>query len=265
VLIWEAAGSPLPCDTKGIVIPTARAQSHCARCGCTDGEYAAAQLVSQNFLPTRNDNRLSAFGGNRFCKACVFAAKTLRLRCLPWFASASGVEFYRTRAEVKGAVSPDPLKRLLSPPEPPFVAGIPLYGIAHGGEAHWRRTWWPGERTPADPLIRLQSKHVALYSRTAYGRERYPVQIDDNKDVVVDRGVWGAAREVANAAMSAAIADGCKPWAAKRALAALAPPSGASPLLVRRWGELTRTLVPHAQSSWWLIFCSLIRELEVTG
>jgi len=261
-LLWAAAGSPAPCDTKGEPIGKCRGDGHCARCGAPDGCHSLAQLVSQNFLPTRNRNRLMAHGGTRFCPACLFAAKALRLRCISWFASTDGVGFFRTRPVEKGALRPDALMELLSPPKPPFVAGVPLYGIAHGGEAHWMRTWWPGETLSADPLIKLQSKHVALYARTAYSSDRYPVQVDDDKEVTVDRDTWLYARDDATSLMRSACDDGRKPWQSHKALQRLQLPPGSSSALARAWSSLTRPLQEHTSATWWPVFCSLIPPLE---
>lgn len=264
-LIWRAAGSPVPCDTRGEPIPPASGErSHCARCGGEGGVYDVGQLVSSNFIPTRNANRIHAFGGTRYCEACVFCAKTLRLRCISWFASEEGVRFWSIRDP-----DADPLATLLDPPEPPFVVGIPLYGINHGGESvqeahgvpNWKRTWWPGEELHNTPLVRLQSKHVALYSRNAYSRDRYPVQVDDHLDFLLDRDVWLRARDAATRLMEVLIEGGVPAWRARHALLDLALPSRAGLAAARLWSELTAPLRPHMETTWWQIFCLLIPTL----
>lgn len=262
-IVWDAAGSPQPCDTAGEpIVPVRGAASRCARCGDDRGVYSVAQLVSSNFVPTRNANRLHAFGGDRYCAACVFCAKTLRLRCISWFASASGVSFWQTRPVSKGAPRPDALSSLLDPPEPPFVCGIPLYGIAHGGEAHWRRTWWPGESTPAEVLIKLQSKHVALYARESYSRERYPVQVDDAGEFLLDRDAWLYARDDANAAMAELVDAGLKPYPAKLSLRTLTIQGRVPSGVARHWRSLIEPLRPHCGSVWWPLFTDLIPEIK---
>lgn len=263
-IVWSAAGEPEPCDTAGVELPRRdRPVSHCAKCGASDGHYDLEQLISSNFVPTKNANRIHAFGGNRYCAACVFCARTLRLRCISWFASSSGVSVWRTRPETKGAPRPDALAALLSPPAPPFVCGIPLYGISHGGEAHYRRTWWPGESAPdGGYLIRLQSKHVALYARESSSRDRYPVQVDDSSEFLLDRDVWLRSRDCAMAAMSDLVDAGLKPWPAKLSLRTLTIQGRVPSGVARHWRALVAPLVPHVSTIWWPLFCDLIQEIE---
>lgn len=257
-LIWRAAGAPTPCDTAGEPLPMARGEStRCARCGSAGGVYAHKTVVSTNFVPTRNANRLRGYGSGHYCPACTFCAKTLRLRCISWFASEDGVRFWRTRPESKDAPRPDALATLLDPPKPPFVVGIPLYGIAHGGEAHWQRTWWPGEALPEHVLNRLQSKHVALYSRLATSRDRYPVQADDQADFMLDRDVWLRARDVVSSVLDRAMSDGVHPYAAKMALLRLDLPKRASGALAASWRRLTLPLRPLVGAQWWHLFLEL--------
>lgn len=262
-LIWRAAGAPTPCDTAGEPLPMARGEStRCARCGSDGGVYARKTVVSTNFVPTRNANRLRGYGSGHYCPACTFCAKTLRLRCISWFASEDGIRFWRTRPETKDDPRPDALATLLDPPKPPFVVGIPLYGIAHGGEAHWQRTWWPGEALPEHVLNRLQSKHVALYSRLATSRDRYPVQVDDQNEFVLERDAWLRARDAAAELVGAAVADGVHEYPAKIALRDLVLPRGGSASLARVWPSLTAPLRSLAGAHWWPVFCALFPDLE---
>jgi hypothetical protein len=272
-IVWEAAGSPDPCDVFGIPIASARGSvSHCAKCNDSAGVYSLAELISSSFVPTKNANRLHAFGGAHYCAACVFCARTLRLRCISWFASTAGVRFWRTRPETQGAPRPDALASLLDPPDPPFVCGVPLYGIAHGGEntskdapeqgPNYLRTWWPGEPRHPTPLIKLQSKHVALYAREAHSRDRYPVQVDDVGEFLLDRDTWLYARDDAAAAMAELVDAGLKTYPAKLSLRALTlqgrVPAGAA----RRWRTLVEPLAPHVGTIWWPLFCDLLLEIK---
>lgn len=259
-IIWSGAGCPEPCDVLGSPIPRSRNSGRCARCGTIPAMYDVAELISANFVPTKNANRIAAHGGRSYCAACVFAARTLRLRCVSWFASASGVEFWRTRPN-RDTAKPDALARLIEPPEPPFVAAIPWYGIAHGGEAHYLRTWWPGESS-SDPLIRLQSKHVAIYARVATSRDRYPVQVDDAGEFVLDRVLWMRARIDADTIMAMLVADGVPPIRARSALRDLALPARVSSPAARAWPGVTAPLRPYVQTVWWPLFCDLIPILE---
>lgn len=270
-LIWLAAGEPEPCDTQGRVIEPARRGevTPCGRCGDPEGHYTVRQLISSNFVPVRNANRIQAYGGVRYCAACIFSARTLRLRCVSWFASVDGIQFWSTR-QPKDGDPIDPLLTLLTPPDPPFVVGIPAYGIQHGGEgvqeAHgipnWQRSWWPGEEMHDTPLIRLQAKHVALYSRTAYSRDRYPVQVDDDTDFLLDREVWLRVRDDAYRLMRVLVDGGVPVWRAKRALQDLVLPDRVSLAAARCWPKLTRPLEPYASAVWWPTFCWLIKPLN---
>ncbi len=255
-LIWASAGKPAPCDTLGVPLEKSSQRGRCAKCGSPEGVFSEKQIVSENFLPTRNVNRLRAYGGKLYCPACVFCAKTLRLRCVSWSASEAGFQFWRIRQN-------DGLEVLLEPPKPPFVIGIPLYGIAHGGETHYQRTWWPGEPCPEDILVRLQSKHVALYARTAMSRDRYPVQVDDQSEFLLERDVWLKARDSAVRLMSTLILDGVKPYPAKLALTRLEFPHRASLALARSWGGLSSPLRQHLNSNWWSTFVELIPTQEI--
>lgn len=252
----------MPCDTSGVPLPAAAPPVPCAKCNAPGSRYPKAILVSENFLPTRNANRLHAFGGETYCAACVFAAKTLRLRCISWFANPDGIRFWRTRPIDQGAPRPDALETLLSPPKPPFVCGVPLYGIAHGGEAHWQRTWWPGEPPHTTPLIKLQSKHVALYARVGLSTERYPVQVDDAGEFLLDRSLWLRLRDAANVAMLRLVADGVPPFPAKKALSRLRLPARVSPVTARDWSALTAPLRNHVDATWWHTFCEFLPTLE---
>lgn len=259
-VLWQSCGTPEPCDVFGVPVPRLRAPpgDRCARCGSAPAPFDARELISTNFVPTKNANRIGAFGGRHFCGACIFAARTLRLRCIAWSASSAGLCFWPTRGE---AQFPNALENLLSPPAPPFVVGIPLYGIAHGGEAHWRRTWWPGESVEK-PLIKLQSKHVALYARTACSRERYPVQVDDAREFVLDREIWLRARDDAAVLMATLINEGLPGWRTKGALRDLVIPQRVSLTTAQIWPHLTAPLRQHTRTVWWPLFCDLMPTLE---
>lgn len=261
-LIWAGAGKPDPFDCEGKPIARAKEKlwSHCACCGEPEGRYTIKDVISTNFMPVRNESRLTPYGGNMFCAACVFCARTLRLRCSCWTATEAGITFWPTRPPEKGGTRPDALATVLNPPEPPFVIGLPLYGISHGGEAHWRRTPWPKE-SPEDVLIRLQSKHVAMYARAGMSRDRYPIQVDDDGDYVVDRELWLQLREAANEWMQVGVDAGVKPFICKKSLLDLSIPYGIGFAGVAKLMQLKPDLRRHSGSVWWPLFCELIPTL----
>ena len=255
-IVWEAAGRPVPCDSTGEPIPE-RGSGHCAACGAP-AEYAMDDTISENFTTVKNSSRGWPFGGSSTCSACVFSARTLRLRCVPWWATASGIRFWESRGS-------DGVLELCSPPEPPFVAAIPLAGMAHGGEKHWRRTWWPGEQRPEGGyLVRLQSKHVAIYARASTSRERYPLQVDDQHDIVVDVALWRELHEDASALIRDMAAAGVWASAQASALKTLRPPPKCTLGLVRDWNARTRLMRRHLGATWWPLFAGLmpIRRID---
>lgn len=172
-LIWEGAGRPMPVEYDGTLIaPTLDGAARCAMCGEGEARWPYGEVFSENFramsalrvlLPHVVEGAPMAF-----CAACVWCARSHALRAAAWFARPDGVWFVGRRHM---------LACLLDPPEPPFVAGWPGYGIDHGGETHAWRCQWPGapplpsqfwplkEGEPGAkllvPLPRLQAKHVA--------------------------------------------------------------------------------------------------------
>lgn len=261
-LIWEGAGSPIPFDYESNPIPKAKEKlwGRCACCGSPDGHWGIKDVISSNFVQVKNDSRISPYGGHMYCAACVFCARTLRLRCCSWFATKDEIRFWMTRPLEQGGPRPDVLETLLNPPEPPFVVGIPLYGISHGGEAHWKRAPWPGDK-PSDVLSRLQSKHVAIYSRVAMSRDRFPVQVNDDVDFVLDVAQWKELRSVATDWMRCAVESGVPPYPSKKALLTLSAPNGVRSSRLVEMAKLTRLLKPHADAQWWPVFCEFIPAL----
>jgi hypothetical protein len=169
------------------------------------------------------------------------------------------LELYRQAIEWWGGdvVQPDGVSELCSPPEPPFVAGLPLFGISNGGETHVMRTWWPGESEHRNGyLSKLQSKHVAIYARIATRRERYPLQVDDQIDVVVDVALWQDLHRDATELLRDM--SGIRVGAKRDALLQLRPPQRAPLGLVRDWNHRVRRLRHHANKTWWPLFVGLL-------
>ena len=179
--LWRAAGEPWPCETTGVpLVARGAPRGVCATCGDEPAAFALDDAFSSNFWPVRNLDKMFPFGGDRACVACVWSTRTLALRCAAWFATERGYYFVTRR---------NLLACLLSPPAAPFVVGVPLYGMAHGGEANLYRCAWAGH-VPSDPLTRLQSKHVAIYAAVAHDARRYTIQVDDSLTAPVDVAEW---------------------------------------------------------------------------
>lgn len=258
-ILWRAIGCPAPFENDdGSLIKPRGDTGPCAHCG-EPGQWRIRDAISDNFTTVKNASRAWPHGGDALCAACVVACKWMGWRAGLFFARVDGVWFVPLRP-LPGCpeTRPDALSALLSPPEPPFVAGLPLYGIDHGTEANAGRVIWPGSPVPADPLSRCQSKHTAIYARVSYSRERYPLQVDDTGEVVVDVPLWrrqiAAAREV----LTVLRADGVGAEDARTSLLTLTPPPRASATVLMRWRSMTATFQPHHASSWWELVVSLL-------
>jgi hypothetical protein len=258
----------------------------CAACG-EAASYRLDDAISDNFTTVKNASRAWPFPSKAVCTGCLWAARTVALRCALWFArlqdehGPGGVWFVSLRP-VPGWPSPKPdaLSALLAPPPPPFVAGLPLYGVDHGGEANAHRAIWPwteGESVghphprvitpdpprpgrlflPADPLIKLQSKHTALYAEVSHSAERYRLQVDDAGDVTVDVPLWRALRQMCEELLLEMRGQGVGAQDAKAALTTLRPPFGFS-IGTADWRARVRPLHPHTDAAWWPLFVNLL-------
>ena len=269
-LVWRAAGCPVPVEGDGTPIPPrtgprVRLAPPCAMCGGADPRWIYDDAYSDNFRPIDAFDRLFPHVTTGFdlslCAACVWAGKTLRLRCAPWFArvpddhsggSGGGVWFVSRR---------NLLAALLDPPEPPFVACAPLYGADHGGEANGWRTAFPGA-LPLPPgteiLNRLQAKHVLAYARIAYRRDRYPLQWDDSVSVTVDVALWRSLAERLGAIAAELRAASLGVDDTRTAMLRLRCPARAPAAVHARWPALIRGLDQHRTAVWWPLITDLV-------
>ncbi len=301
--LWMAAGCPAPVETDGTpisprdmvreatrqrkrltgLLETARGakRAHlarrlalvtdapwCASCGAP-AEHRLDDAISDSFTTVRNANRAWAFGGDAICSACLWACKTLALRCALFFArlpdahGRGGIWFVSLRP-LPGMpqTRPDPLDVLLHPPPAPFVAGLPLYGVDHGGEANAHRVvWWgdDGRRiVPPDPLVKLQSKHTAIYTQVSLDANRYHLQIDDAADVMVDVPLWRALRSVCDRLLVDLRQGGVGAMEARASLLTGKAPMRAPLPLLAGWAERVAPLLPYTGAPWWPMFVNLL-------
>lgn len=268
-IIYDAIGRPEPHETNGNPIPSRGSGKPCAHCGAT-GRWRLRDAISDNFTTVKNASRAWPYGGTDICAACLMACKSLRLRCALWFAKPDvGIWFTPTRplisrdATGKGKAVPgtrvDALKVLINPPEPPFVAAWPKSGIDHGGEANLHRCYVPGLPTPERPLIKLQSKHVAIYARVATRRERYPIQIDGHHDMMIDVELWSELKNRSERLVRAMRDCGIGISGCRKALVTTQLPNRASLALARDWAFETRIIRDVADTVWWGLFVDLLR------
>lgn len=221
--LWVAAGSPAPLESDGTAIqPRLAAPGVCAVTG-GPALYLYDQGFSANFTLPRNvalavrhghDSSVRAKRCSNAQKclsaAAVWTAKTLALRCATWVLApdadgADRIEFhpsYRIPKDPAKAATwrsawgkADPaawLEWLLRPRPVGTVAAMPKYGIEHGGEQNFHRTIWP-DRRPPDPLVKLQSKHAAIYAQPSTCAGVLALQVDSDTVIRVDTARWRVA------------------------------------------------------------------------
>lgn len=259
-IIWRGCGSPTPTENDGSPIPKRKMNTHCASCG-EPAEYNLSDAISENFTTVRNCNRSLAYGGNALCAACVFCFKALCLKAGLFFAREDGIFFIASRPIAGVPQSkPDPLTALLHPPDPPFAACFPLYGIDHGTEGNVSRILWPGAPVPDNVLTKCQSKHTAIYARVAYSKTRYPLQVDDAVDVTVNVPLWSEMRVLAEELIAELRKGGCGQEDIRTSLQTLIPPKGCPVELAARWPSRVEAFRSHAGAQWWSkVFVPMLR------
>lgn len=279
--VWEAAGRPPLVETDGTPIPPRKFSEpgRCASCGSTDAPFGLDDAISEKFTTVRNNNILWPFGGRRICHPCAWCCKTLALRCAMGFAKApneqgegGGVWFLFTRPPPRPAdlprgarwfSRPDAMEALLNPPEPPFVAWCPLYGIQHGGEAHVDRCLWPSSDGTlihrGETLTKLQTKHTIPYANISLNRERYDIAIDE-WNTTIDVPLWRSLRTLVMKLLTELRAAGVGAMDARASLVSLHPPHRAPLHLAAPsvWSERVAPLRPHVSAAWWGFFTELL-------
>ena len=224
--LWVAAGSPAPIECDGTAIaPRAMAPGVCAVTG-GPGEYLYEQAFSANFTLPRNastafrhghgstaQSRRTAKPQKCLSAAAVWSSKAIVLRCATWILEPAEdgdrLTFhpsYRVPKDPEKAATwrsawgdADPsrwLSWLLQPRPVGTVAAIPKYGIEHGGEQNFHRTYRPGH-VPPDPLLKLQSKHVAVYAQPSTRAGVPALQVDSDVVIEVDTARWRPAHALA--------------------------------------------------------------------
>ena len=261
-LIYSGAGRPTVRGPDGEPLR----QSDLGRCAlCHESaKLRVKDCLSSNYVVAKQ----LVLGSAGLCIPCGFALRDLRLRCAPWIATPDHVSFCLDRWGI--------LDFLLSPPEPPFVAGLPWFGIGKGGLGNWRycRVWHPGreqqELCPAKTddagnilrapqiLPKLQSKHTAIFAQTALSRDRYPLAIDDSFVVMVDVELWGELAGHLTEALRYLPVPCLEEW--------IAPHGGAEWREgIIRWRELTAPLEPYRKAAWWPYLLAIVPRPERPG
>lgn len=268
--VWRAMGEPAACETDGTEMrPRAMGGARCAATGLP-AEFRIDDAISDKFTTVTNRARWLPFGGGALHRSAVWACKALAFRAGSWFARENGVWWYPVRPlpglKTPPRLRPDALEVLLAPPEPPFVAALPLYGIDHGGEMHIERCvrWTDGRAVVHErPLVKLQSKHTLLYAKVSTNAARYHLQVDDAMPVVVDVAVWRALKDEAHALLVEMRAAGVGATDARMALERGTCPRGCPIGLSARWALAMRPFVPVRGAPWWPLFVSLLRMPEL--
>lgn len=252
-LLWESAGRPAPTEGDGTPIKAGEpASCPCAMCGAEGPRFGFFDALSESFWNADQVARMFPYADGaahkRLCDACVWCAKTLALRCACWIVTTKGI-WWIPRSGL--------LAILLDPPEPPFAIGYPAYGIAHGGETHaWRATWCG--RVHETPLIRLQSKHVAIYAEVATSRVRFPLQVDDGLRVIVEPARWSRIVSELTVLVSELRAAGVGATDLRASLVSLRPPPRTPYALLSTWHTRVAPYRAHARAAWWRVLVDLL-------
>lgn len=249
--LWVAAGCPAPIECDGTAIaPRASSPGVCAVTG-GPGSYLYEQGFSANFTLPRaastafrhaaeSSARSRASAGPQKClsAAAVWSAKALALRCATWILEpqpdgSDRLEFhpsFRIPKDPERAATwrsawgdADPgqwLAWLLRPRPVGTVAAIPRYGIEHGGEQSFHRCHVPGRPVPVDPLVKLQSKHVAVYAQPSTRAGVLALQVDADNVLEVDTARWRAAHDLVRGLVTRLREAGIPAPAVSRALEA---------------------------------------------
>jgi hypothetical protein len=261
-IIYAGAGKPIIRDPAGEPLRIADL-GKCAYCHAP-AKHRIKDCLSSNFVVAKQ-LRLGAQG---LCQSCAFALRDLRLRCAPWIATPSEVRFCTDRWGI--------LDFLLTPPKPPFVAGLPWFGISKGGLGNWRycRVWHPDreeqELSPAkldangkvirEPQImpKLQSKHTAIFAQTSVSQTHYPLAIDDAYVVMVDVKTWRQLAGYVTEALRYLPVPCLEQWTA---------PAGGKDWRegIIRWRELTKPIEPYRETAWWPYLLSIVPRSERPG
>jgi hypothetical protein len=264
-IIWSGAGRPAPFDSDGKHVVKHPITDVCSHCGDPHAEYRLKDAISDNFTTVKNASRAWPHKTDRLCAACIFAIKSLALKCSLWFARENGIWFVSVRPLTGFAdTRPDVLDVLLNPPEPPFVAGFGLYGVDHGGEANLHRCWWPDGHNRSNILLNLQSKHTALYAEISTSRKVYSLQVDDVGDCTVDVDKWREYKAKAECCLREMRLAGMGANDARRALETMQLTSKAPFSLHCRWKKMSEWLRPVHGAPWWPMFVGLLIMPELT-
>lgn len=251
-LLWETAGRPAPTEGDGELIKPGPDRGACSMCGSDGARFGFKDALSENFWTLSQTSRLFPHRDPdapvALCAACVWCAKTLALRCASWVVCERGL-WWIPRSGL--------LALLLDPPEPPFAVGYPLYGIAHGGEANGPRAIWCG-RQHEEPLVKLQSKHTAIYAEVATSRERFPLQIDDSTPVLVDRPLWLRLSRELTAVCTDLRDAGVGANDVRDGLTTLRAPQRAPVRVLTRWPSIVRPYRDFARAEWWRVLVDLL-------
>ncbi len=120
--------------------------------------------------------------------------------------------------------------------------------------------WW---RWAVWPLIKLQSKHVAIYARVSTSRERFHLQVDDASDFVLDVALWRGLRVHADGLLLSMRRQGVGARDAVEALTRLRMPPRYR-TTARAWRDVTAPMRAHHEAPWWPVFVSLLHVPELT-
>jgi hypothetical protein len=258
-IIYAGAGRPTVRGPDGEPLAI-EPRGQCAFCGA-NAVLRVSDCLSSNFVVCKR-LRLGVTG---LCLACGFCLRDLRLRCAPWIATPTTVRFCVDRWGI--------LDFLLSPPPPPFVAGVPWFGVQKGGlgNLEFCRVWHPDREAQAmspakvddagnvlrapQVMPKLQSKHTAIFANVANEVGRYPLAIDDGQPTVVDVELWRS--------LAGRVTEALR-WIPVPCLEEWTPPVYSFKWRegVMRWKSLTAPMEPYRQAAWWKFLLAIVPRPE---
>lgn len=236
-------------------------------------------------------------GGSRYAlsAAGVFAAKTILFRACSWIMEPSPdgdiLDFWPMMPPPKDEGEPAPgdtpeklaakaksaakragyermfegksytdwLDWLLASRPAGTVAAIPRYGIAHGGEANAYRCVVAGRaKQPADPLVKLQAKHVAIYAQPSTSPGGLALQVDDDTPIDVRVDEWRALVIPVRGVLRDLIGLGLTEYRARQALITMTCPAGHAARVAALLVAARKTFAKHLTEPFWPIFAESI-------
>lgn len=143
---------------------------------------------------------------------------------------------------------------------PPWPSTVDWKALIRDFGRYRFEPWW---RWAVWPLIKLQSKHTAIYAQISGSQALYHLQVDDARDFTLDVELWRRMRGIAEPLLVDMRRQGVGAREATDAVTRLRVPFGYR-VPMRAWRETTAPMRAHHEAPWWPIFVSMLRMPELT-